>query len=199
MTASSQPTTRHTAPSARRWSGWSAWQHPSTRSRREMRRGAARMVEVDLAGRARRGRTGGPGHRARRYRARRGPAHAAPRSSRPGRARAGPWQSAPECAAIYARRRPCHGPRRAARRRRPGRVINTGPGIPAEDVPHVFERFYRVEKSRDQAHGGAGIGLAIVRQLVESVGGRVGVESDGGRPGSGSASRPERRHRPVTG
>jgi signal transduction histidine kinase len=50
-------------------------------------------------------------------------------------------------------------------------------GIPPEHLPHVFERFYRVEKSRDQTRGGAGIGLAIVRQLVEAVGGRVGVES----------------------
>ena len=40
---------------------------------------------------------------------------------------------------------------------------NTGDGIPAADLPHVFERFYRVDKSRDRAHGGAGIGLAIVR------------------------------------
>jgi two-component system sensor histidine kinase BaeS len=56
-------------------------------------------------------------------------------------------------------------------------VANTGVEIPAEDLAHVFERFYRVDKSRDLAHGGAGIGLAIVQQLVESVGGRVGVES----------------------
>ena len=56
-------------------------------------------------------------------------------------------------------------------------VTNTGPGIPAADLPHVFERFYRVEKSRTAARGGAGIGLAIVRQLVQSFGGRVGVES----------------------
>jgi two-component system sensor histidine kinase BaeS len=56
-------------------------------------------------------------------------------------------------------------------------VINTGPGIPARDLSHVFERFYRVEKSRDAARGGAGIGLAIVRQLVESFGGTVGAES----------------------
>jgi signal transduction histidine kinase len=59
-------------------------------------------------------------------------------------------------------------------------VTNTGPGIPAQDLPHVFERFYRVEKSRDAARGGAGIGLAIVRQLVESFGGRVGAESGDG-------------------
>jgi signal transduction histidine kinase len=60
------------------------------------------------------------------------------------------------------------------------RVSNTGPGIPREDLPRVWERFYRVEKSRDRERGGAGIGLAIVRQLVESAGGRVGVTSEGG-------------------
>jgi signal transduction histidine kinase len=59
-------------------------------------------------------------------------------------------------------------------------VTNTGPGIPASDLPHVFERFYRVEKSRDQARGGAGIGLAIVKQLVEGAGGEVGAESAAG-------------------
>jgi len=59
-------------------------------------------------------------------------------------------------------------------------VSNTGSGIPAEDLPHVFERFYRVEKSRAAARGGAGIGLAIVRQLVEASGGRVGAESRDG-------------------
>ena len=68
--------------------------------------------------------------------------------------------------------------------RRPGDVLvsvsNTGDGIPAEDLDRVFERFYRVEKSRDRARGGAGIGLAIVKQLVESIGGRVGAESRDG-------------------
>jgi two-component system, OmpR family, sensor histidine kinase BaeS len=59
-------------------------------------------------------------------------------------------------------------------------VSNTGPGIPAADLPHVFERFYRVEKSRAATAGGAGIGLAIVRQIVEAAGGEVGAES---RPG----------------
>lgn len=59
-------------------------------------------------------------------------------------------------------------------------VTNTGPGIPAHDLPHVFERFYRVEKSRHAERGGAGIGLAIVKQLVEAVGGQVGAESGGG-------------------
>jgi signal transduction histidine kinase len=56
-------------------------------------------------------------------------------------------------------------------------VANTGEGIPAADLPHVFERFYRVEKSRDRGRGGAGIGLAIVKQTIEAAGGRVGVES----------------------
>jgi two-component system, OmpR family, sensor histidine kinase BaeS len=60
------------------------------------------------------------------------------------------------------------------------RVANTGPGIPPEDLPRVWERFYRVEKSRDRERGGAGIGLAIVKQLVEGAGGRIGVTSEGG-------------------
>jgi len=60
-------------------------------------------------------------------------------------------------------------------------LTNSGEGIPAEDLPHLFERFYRVEKSRDRALGGAGIGLAIVKQLVEGWGGRVGAESAAGR------------------
>lgn len=60
-------------------------------------------------------------------------------------------------------------------------VANTGEGIPSEDLERVFERFYRVEKSRDRARGGAGIGLAIVKQLVESAGGRVGAESHDGQ------------------
>ena len=56
-------------------------------------------------------------------------------------------------------------------------VTNTGAGISTTALPHVFERFYRVEKSRDQALGGAGIGLAIVKRLVELGGGQVGAES----------------------
>jgi two-component system sensor histidine kinase BaeS len=59
-------------------------------------------------------------------------------------------------------------------------VANSGEGIPAGDLPHVFERFYRVDKSRDRASGGAGIGLAIVRQIVEAAGGAVGAESRNG-------------------
>ena len=68
--------------------------------------------------------------------------------------------------------------------RRPGdllvSVANTGDGIPPDDLDRVFERFYRVEKSRDRERGGAGIGLAIVKQLIEQGGGRVGAESANG-------------------
>jgi len=59
-------------------------------------------------------------------------------------------------------------------------AISNTATIPDEDVPHLFERFYRVEKSRDRAQGGAGIGLAIVKQLVEAGGGRVTASSAGG-------------------
>jgi two-component system, OmpR family, sensor histidine kinase BaeS len=60
-------------------------------------------------------------------------------------------------------------------------VANTSEPIPPDDLARVFERFYRVEKSRDRARGGAGIGLAIVKQLVEAAGGRVGAESADGQ------------------
>ena len=60
-------------------------------------------------------------------------------------------------------------------------IANTGDGIPPDDLDRVFERFYRVEKSRDRARGGAGIGLAIVKQLVEAGGGQVGAESGDGQ------------------
>lgn len=56
-------------------------------------------------------------------------------------------------------------------------IANTSEAIPPDDLARVFERFYRVEKSRDRARGGAGIGLAIVKQLVEAAGGRVGADS----------------------
>jgi signal transduction histidine kinase len=62
-------------------------------------------------------------------------------------------------------------------------VTDTGTGIPAEDLPYVFDRFWRGEKSRSRASGGSGLGLAIARQLVELHGGKIGVTS---RPGDGS-------------
>ncbi|HUQ43701.1 MAG TPA: HAMP domain-containing sensor histidine kinase [Candidatus Limnocylindria bacterium] len=60
------------------------------------------------------------------------------------------------------------------------RVANSGSKIPADDLPRVWERFFRVERSRDRASGGAGIGLAIVKRLVEEAGGRVGATSEAG-------------------
>lgn len=63
-------------------------------------------------------------------------------------------------------------------------VADTGEGIAAEHLSHVFERFYRVDTARDRTHGGSGVGLSIVRALVRAHGGTVTAESDG--PGRGS-------------
>ncbi|MCG8548006.1 MAG: ATP-binding protein [Alphaproteobacteria bacterium] len=57
---------------------------------------------------------------------------------------------------------------------------NTGSGIAEDDLPLIFERFYRAEKSRSRDSGGAGIGLTIVKELVEAHGGTVGVDTDAG-------------------
>lgn len=62
-------------------------------------------------------------------------------------------------------------------------VADTGPGISPADLPHVFDRFYRADKSRSRGTGGSGLGLAIVRSLVELHGGKVVAES---APGQGS-------------
>lgn len=60
-------------------------------------------------------------------------------------------------------------------------VIDTGAGIPPEDLPHVFDRFYRVDRSRARSTGGSGLGLAIVKQLVEAQDGRVWADSAKGK------------------
>jgi signal transduction histidine kinase len=60
-------------------------------------------------------------------------------------------------------------------------IENTGAEIPAADLPFIWERLYRVDPSRTRASGGAGIGLAIVRQVIEAHGGTVGASSGGGR------------------
>ena len=56
-------------------------------------------------------------------------------------------------------------------------VADTGAGIPPEDLPYIFERFWRGEKSRSRAGGGAGLGLAIAKHLIQAHGGQIGVES----------------------
>jgi two-component system sensor histidine kinase BaeS len=76
----------------------------------------------------------------------------------------------------------------AARSRKTGGVAlsisDTGEGIPAEHLPHLFERFYRVDTARDRAHGGSGIGLAIAKALVQAHGGQLTATS----PGTGQGS-----------
>lgn len=56
-------------------------------------------------------------------------------------------------------------------------VSDSGPGIPADHLPHIFDRFYRVDASRSRTTGGVGLGLAIARQFVEASGGHIGVDS----------------------
>ncbi len=62
-------------------------------------------------------------------------------------------------------------------------VRDTGIGIPAEHLPHVFDRFYRVDKARSRTRGGTGLGLSIVRSIVQAHGGQVFLESN---PGTGT-------------
>jgi heavy metal sensor kinase len=82
-------------------------------------------------------------------------------------------------------------------------VSDTGPGIPAESQRLVFERFYRLDRSRSKENGGSGLGLAISREIVQAHGGRIELESE---PGTGSrfsvvlpVARSRRSRRPAPG
>jgi signal transduction histidine kinase len=62
-------------------------------------------------------------------------------------------------------------------------VADSGRGIPPDDLPRIFDRFYRVERSRSREAGGSGLGLAIAKHIVDAHGGRITVMS---RPGAGT-------------
>ena len=76
-------------------------------------------------------------------------------------------------------------------------VQDDGPGIPAEALERVFERFYRVDKARSREQGGTGLGLSIVKHIVQGHGGRVWVESEPGKGAKFCFTLPVARPEPV--
>ena len=77
-------------------------------------------------------------------------------------------------------------------------VADTGAGVSAEDLPYIFERFYRADRSRARATGGAGLGLTIAKKIVEAHGGRIGVESELGQGATFTFSLPVSAQQPPS-
>jgi signal transduction histidine kinase len=71
-------------------------------------------------------------------------------------------------------------------------ISDTGQGIPVEDLPHVFDRFYRVDKSHSSATGGSGLGLAICQWIVSAHGGKIAVSSEVGKGTTVRVSLPDK-------
>jgi two-component system phosphate regulon sensor histidine kinase PhoR len=78
-------------------------------------------------------------------------------------------------------------------------VRDTGPGIPAEELPRLFERFYRVDKARSRALGGTGLGLAIVKHVLTRHQATLEIESEPGKGSCFSAVFPTRRVKSAAG
>jgi signal transduction histidine kinase len=77
-------------------------------------------------------------------------------------------------------------------------VSDTGEGIPAEHLPYIFERFYKVDDARSRKTGGAGLGLAIAKQMVELHGGKIWVESEAGKGSRFSFTLPGNRQNTIS-
>jgi len=77
-------------------------------------------------------------------------------------------------------------------------VSDTGPGIAPQDLPHIFDRFYRADSARDRASGGSGLGLAITRALVQAHHGTIDVHSAPGQGATFTISLPQTPPHPTT-
>jgi signal transduction histidine kinase len=76
------------------------------------------------------------------------------------------------------------------------KVIDTGAGIPSEDLPHVFERFFQADKSRSKISGGLGLGLAISREIINAHNGKIEVDSELRRGTTFTITLPAQIHNP---